>query len=67
MALLLGFALVALAACYFHSNHILWLAVSAFMVTKSVRLGVELPRTFKKSSTAVEHKLASYRSDIKIV
>jgi MATE family multidrug resistance protein len=56
---LLGFAPVALAAWYFHNNHILWLAMSVFMVTKSMMLGIELPRTFKNSYTAAEHELAS--------
>ncbi len=55
----LGFAPLAVSAWYFHSNHILWLAVSAFMATRAVMLGVELPRTFKNNSLAVEHELAS--------
>lgn len=42
----LGFVPVDIAAWNFHSNHILWLALSSFMVTRAVLLGVRLPRTF---------------------
>ncbi len=59
MGTFLGFAPLAVSAWHFHSNHILWLAVSAFMATRAVMLGVELPRTFKNNSSAVEHELAS--------
>jgi multidrug resistance protein, MATE family len=43
----LGFAPVYVAAWNFHSNHILWLALSSFMVIRAVALGVQLPRTFR--------------------
>jgi len=62
IGLVLGFAPVALLTWHFHSNHILWLAYSTFIVTRSVILGVELPRTFSSSAvsaTDVENELAS--------
>ena len=46
-ATLLGFAPSALAAWLFHSSHLLWLAMSLFMVARVVTLGVQLPRTLK--------------------
>jgi len=42
-----GFAPVAIAAYWFHSNHILWLALSLWSVTAVVAFGVQLPRTFR--------------------
>lgn len=41
-----GFAPVAIAASWFHSNHILWLALSLWSVTSVVVFGVQLPKTF---------------------
>lgn len=41
-----GFAPVATAASWFHSNHILWLALSLWLVTCVVVFGVQLPKTF---------------------
>ncbi|MBD2017167.1 MATE family efflux transporter [Microcoleus sp. FACHB-53] len=46
-ATLLGFAPSAIAAWLFHSSHLLWLAMSLFMVARVVTLGVQLPRTLK--------------------
>jgi multidrug resistance protein, MATE family len=43
---LLGFAPLAVWAWQTHSNQILWLAMSAFMATKVVAIGIQLPRTF---------------------
>ncbi len=62
IGVLLGFAPVAVCAWYFHSNHILWLAYSMFMITRSIILGIELPKTFSRSPvtpTTVENELAS--------
>ncbi len=44
-----GFLPVALAAFSFHSNsnHILWLALSLFLLVRLVLFGLELPKTFK--------------------
>jgi MATE family multidrug resistance protein len=47
MATFLGFAPSAIAAWLFHSSHLLWLAMSLFMVARVVTLGVQLPRTLK--------------------
>ena len=44
-AALLGFAPVALAAWQFQSSHLLWLALSLFMVARAVTLGVKVPET----------------------
>ncbi|AFZ19302.1 guanitoxin biosynthesis MATE family efflux transporter GntT [Allocoleopsis franciscana] len=46
-ATLLGFAPSAIAAWLFHSSHLLWLAMSLFMVARVITLGVQLPRTLK--------------------
>lgn len=51
-ATLLGFAPVAVWAWSAHSNHLLWLATSAFMATRVLVLGVQLPKTFESDSTA---------------
>ncbi len=44
---LVGFAPVALAAYWFHSSFLLWLALSLFMLGRVVTLGVNVPRTFR--------------------
>jgi len=46
IAALLGFAPVALVAWWLQNVHILWLALSLFMVGRAVTLGVKVPRTF---------------------
>ncbi|NEU71268.1 MATE family efflux transporter [Hassallia byssoidea VB512170] len=51
-AILLGFTPVAVWAWSAHSNHLLWLAVSAFMATRMVVLGIQLPKTFESNSPA---------------
>ncbi|BAZ09576.1 MATE efflux family protein [Calothrix sp. NIES-4071] len=50
-AISLGFTPVAVWAWSAHSNHILWLAISAFMATRVVALAVQLPQTFEIAST----------------
>ncbi|HEY9848989.1 MAG TPA: guanitoxin biosynthesis MATE family efflux transporter GntT [Leptolyngbyaceae cyanobacterium] len=42
----IGFLPAGLAAWQYQSNHILWLALSLFLATRMVGLGVQLPRTF---------------------
>jgi multidrug resistance protein, MATE family len=44
----LGFIPLATTAWYLHSNHILWLALVAYMTTLAVVLGVQLPKTFSQ-------------------
>lgn len=56
-AILLGFTPVAVWAWSAHNNHLLWLAVSAFMATRMVVLGIQLPKTFESSSPAAILKL----------
>jgi len=46
IAALLGFAPVALVAWWLQNVHVLWLALSLFMVGRAVTLGVKVPRTF---------------------
>jgi MATE family multidrug resistance protein len=56
-AILLGFAPVAIWAWSTHSDHLLWLAISAFMATRMVVLGIQLPKTFESNLPAVILKL----------
>ncbi|MBH8575051.1 MATE family efflux transporter [Nostocaceae cyanobacterium CENA369] len=42
----LGFTPLAVAAWYFHNNHLLWMALVSYMMTIIVVLGLKLPRTF---------------------
>lgn len=51
--LLLGFAPAAVWAWVVHDNHILWLAISAFMVTRVVVLLVQLSGTFASDSIKI--------------
>ena len=41
IAALLGFAPVAIAAWYFQVNHFLWLALTLFMMFRSITLGLK--------------------------
>ncbi len=50
LGLVIGFAPLAISSWYFHSNHILWLALSAFMLVRVVTMGWQLPRTFQETS-----------------
>lgn len=47
-AAIVGFVPVAVIAGYFHSSQLLWLALSLFMATRAVTLGVQVPRTLWK-------------------
>ncbi|MBW4627340.1 MAG: MATE family efflux transporter [Brasilonema octagenarum HA4186-MV1] len=51
MAALLGFAPVAFWAWSAENNHLLWLATSAFMASRVLLLGVQLPEMFESHST----------------
>ncbi len=46
-AILVGFLPVASVAWYLNSNHFLWLALSLYMVTGTLALAIQLPRTFQ--------------------
>lgn len=46
-AALIGFAPVAIAAWYFRSSHLLWLALALFMLVRAFSLGRHLPATLK--------------------
>ncbi|MHC5610009.1 MAG: guanitoxin biosynthesis MATE family efflux transporter GntT [Nostoc sp.] len=52
VAVVLGFSPVAIWAWFAHNNHILWLALSMFMVSRVVALAVQLPGTFETDSKA---------------
>ncbi|MEL6785795.1 MAG: MATE family efflux transporter, partial [Cyanobacteria bacterium J06607_15] len=41
----LGFAPIAIAAWYWQTNHLLWLALALFMATRSLTLGWKVPRS----------------------
>lgn len=45
-AALVGFSPVAILAWYYQNNHILWLALSMFIVSRAIMLGSQLPKTF---------------------
>lgn len=42
-----GFAPMAIAAWYYHNSHLLWLALSLFMVARSITLSLKVPQTFQ--------------------
>jgi MATE family multidrug resistance protein len=46
IASLLGFAPMAIVAWQLHSSHLLWLALSLFMLTRALTLGMQTPKTF---------------------
>ncbi|WP_374798514.1 MULTISPECIES: guanitoxin biosynthesis MATE family efflux transporter GntT [Aerosakkonema] len=48
-SIVVGFTPAAVAAWHYENNHILWLALSLFLATRMVSLGVQLPRTFKSN------------------
>ncbi|MDZ8027515.1 MAG: guanitoxin biosynthesis MATE family efflux transporter GntT [Nostoc sp. DedQUE01] len=50
---LLGFAPLAVWAWQAHSNQILWLAMSGFMVTKMVAIAIQVPRTLQNDTEAI--------------
>jgi MATE family multidrug resistance protein len=41
----IGFTPMAIAAWYFHNNHLLWLSLSLFMVARTVTLGSQVANT----------------------
>lgn len=46
---LLGFIGLSLSTFYFHSNHFLWLALSMFMLSCTLTLGIQIPMTLQSS------------------
>jgi MATE family multidrug resistance protein len=48
LAALVGFAPVAAVAWQLRSNHLLWLALSLFMLARVLTLGIQVPKTVKK-------------------
>lgn len=44
-ALFLGFAPMAAIAFYYHSSHLLWLALALFMAVRVTTLGIQVPKT----------------------
>ncbi len=51
-----GFAPLAVVAWYYHSNHILWFALSVWTVTKLVLLGVQVQEALKDEPAVVASK-----------
>lgn len=47
IAILVGFTPTMFAASQFHSNHLIWLAVSLFLVIQTLVFGIQLPRTLR--------------------
>lgn len=47
-AAMLGFAPMAIAAWYFRSVHLLWLALTLFMAIRAVTLGIQVPKTLQQ-------------------
>ena len=47
VAIGMGFAPISISAWYFHSNHLLWLALSMLFVIRTIMFGIELPRTLR--------------------
>ena len=46
----IGFAPTAFVAWYFHSNHVLWLALSLYMVISVITLGIQIQRLSLRTS-----------------
>lgn len=47
VATLIGFAPIAVVAWQLQSNDLLWLALSVFMATRAILLGIQVPRTLQ--------------------
>ncbi len=50
IAIMLGFTPLAILAWYFHSNHILWLAMSVFMAVRALLLVIHVPKTLENNA-----------------
>jgi multidrug resistance protein, MATE family len=51
IAALGGFMPMAIAAWQFRNVHLLWLALTLFMALRAIALGIEIPKTLKKTFT----------------
>ncbi|MEC4817017.1 MAG: guanitoxin biosynthesis MATE family efflux transporter GntT, partial [Scytonema sp. PMC 1069.18] len=49
----LGFTPIAVLTWYFHSNHMLWLAMAMFGVVRAVTIGIQVPRTLENNLETV--------------
>jgi multidrug resistance protein, MATE family len=47
LAMLIGFVPMAAIAWYFRSSHLLWLALTLFMMGRVVALGIQVPKTIQ--------------------
>ena len=54
IAIAIGFIPTAIIAYYRSSNHLLWLALSMYMLTSTIILGLQLPKTFHHHNLVVE-------------
>jgi MATE family multidrug resistance protein len=50
LSFVVGFMPLAIAAWYFHNNHLLWATLLSYMTSNMLLLGVSLPETFKDKS-----------------
>lgn len=57
-AIAIGFIPVGIIAWYYHSNHILWLSLTIYMLTSLIILGLQLPKTLQPQ--AVKHPQVIY-------
>lgn len=62
---LLGFAPLAIVAWHYHSNHILWLAMTVFRLTRTIVLVIQMPGTFEDSLAVVTSQLPSSQQETK--
>ncbi|MGB8702485.1 MAG: MATE family efflux transporter, partial [Thermosynechococcaceae cyanobacterium] len=49
----LGFAPMAMAAWFFRSAHLLWLALTLFMAIRAITLSIQVPKTLQQVSLSV--------------
>jgi MATE family multidrug resistance protein len=60
-AVMLGFAPLAGVAWHSHNNHILWLAMSVWVATRALVLGVQVQKTLKDEPAVVAEQLPDSR------
>ncbi|HEY9639692.1 MAG TPA: MATE family efflux transporter, partial [Coleofasciculaceae cyanobacterium] len=47
IAVLIGFSPIAIAAWYWHSSHLLWLALTGFMAARAITLGSQVSQSLR--------------------
>lgn len=51
LAFIVGFIPLAIAAWYYHSNHLLWGTIISYMATIALVLAIQVPQTFTSTTT----------------